>query len=275
MIDSQTDLSDVDKLHYLKSALTGDAANKIKFLAIDGVNYSHAWELLERSYEVKRVLISRHLSMILNLPVLDKESTNGLSKLADDAQQHMASLAALGVNLTPEIVVHVLETKLPRNTLEKWETTLERDEFPKLDQLFEFLYKTAVCASKRERSKATGPERVAGEPSIKKRPGHLSERVFVLGISRNCIVCKTKRHPLYTCNNFKQLPVSQRIETIRNAKLCYNCLRSHKERPCKFSSCTICQKRHNTLLHREWQTITTKSDATKTETTNQTTAQSV
>lgn len=61
MIGSRTDLSDIDKLHYLKAALKDDAANKIKIFAIDGVNYSKAWELLERAYEVKRILSSRHL----------------------------------------------------------------------------------------------------------------------------------------------------------------------------------------------------------------------
>lgn len=64
MIGSQSDLSDGDKLHYLKSVLKGEAANKIKIFSVDGINYSSAWELLVRSYEVKRILISRHLSMI-------------------------------------------------------------------------------------------------------------------------------------------------------------------------------------------------------------------
>lgn len=85
MIDSQADLADTEKLQYLKSALRGKAANKIKILSIDGSNYHKAWELLTRSYEVKRILISRHLSLLLNMPVLDKESTESLSKLADDA----------------------------------------------------------------------------------------------------------------------------------------------------------------------------------------------
>jgi hypothetical protein len=40
MIGSQSDLS--DKLHYLKSALTGEAANKIKILAVEKINYSSA-----------------------------------------------------------------------------------------------------------------------------------------------------------------------------------------------------------------------------------------
>lgn len=153
MIGSQIDLSDIDKLHYLKSALTGDAANKIKIFSVDGINYAKAWELLVRAYEVKRVLISRHMSLILNSPVLDKETTDGLSKLADDMQQHIASLSTLGVSVGPEMIVHIIKSKMPKHTLEKWEATLERDEVPTLEQVYEFLYKTAVCASKRERSK--------------------------------------------------------------------------------------------------------------------------
>lgn len=119
MIDSQVDLSDVDKLHYLKSALIGEAANKVKIFTVDGVNYTKAWEVLERSYEVKRILISRHLSLLLNLAVVGREDTVSLTKLADDAQQHVASLRALGVRIGSEILVHLIETKLPRRTLEK------------------------------------------------------------------------------------------------------------------------------------------------------------
>jgi len=134
MIASRTDLSDLNKLHYLKSALIAEAANKTKIFESDGINHAKAWELLE----VKRILISRHLSAILYLIALDKETTSGLSRLADDTQQHiLASLNALSV--TPEIIVYILESKLPRITLERWETTLERDEFPKLDQMYEFL----------------------------------------------------------------------------------------------------------------------------------------
>jgi len=58
MIGSQTDLTDIDKLHYLKSASLTEAGNKIKIFSIDGVNYTKAWELLEQSYEIKRILIT-------------------------------------------------------------------------------------------------------------------------------------------------------------------------------------------------------------------------
>ncbi|KYQ53576.1 hypothetical protein ALC60_00103 [Trachymyrmex zeteki] len=222
MIGSQTDLSEIDKLHYLKSALTGEAASKVRIFEIDGINYSKAWELLERA---------------------------GLSKLADDAQQHVASLSALGVNVGSEVVVHTLESRLPKSALDRWETILGRDEFPKLEFMYEFLYKSAVCASKRERAKATESEKNKNEPPIKKKRVSVANQAFMLNASRNCVMCKSKRHPLYTCDKFKLLSAQKRIDVVKGAKLCYNCLRSHRGNACKFSNCTICQKRHNTLLH--------------------------
>lgn len=267
VIDSQSDLSDIDKLHYLKSALIGEAANKLKIFTVDGVNYSKAWDILERAYEVKRVLISRHLSLMLSIPPLDKETTSGLTKLADDMQQHVASLISLGVSVGSEIIVHLLENKLPKSTLEKWETTLERDTFPTPDQMYEFVYKSAVCTSKRERAKASESERNINETMIKRKRIYPSNRALLLNASQNCVACNTRRHPLYLCAKFKQMSIPKRIEIVRNAKVCYNCLRSHRDSPCKFSNCTICQKRHNTLLHLDQYANANKSTLTKPETT--------
>jgi len=266
MIGSQTDLSDIDKLHYLKSALVGEATSKIRIFAVDGVNYAKAWDILERSYEVKRILISRHLSLILNLPVLEKETTNGLSKLADDTQQHVASLNTLGVSVGSEMIVHILESKLPKGTLDKWETTLERDESPNPEQMYEFLYKSAVCASKRERSKTNELDKSKIEPPVKRKRNFAPNQAFVLSnASRNCVICKVKRHPLYLCEKFKQLPIQKRIDAVKDAKICYNCLRTHRGNPCKFSNCTICQRRHNTLLHLDNYAATIKSSGSKPE----------
>ncbi|EZA62854.1 hypothetical protein X777_01171 [Ooceraea biroi] len=247
MIDSQSDLSDIEKLQYLKSALTGEASNKIKILSIDGSNYSKAWDLLTRAYEVKRLLISRHLSLLLNMPVLEKETTDGLTKLADDAQQHVASLAALGVNVGSEILVNLLENKLPRRVAEKWEKTLDRDEFLKIDDLYEYLYRTAVRLFKRVRSGSMKRDEDNFSPSAKK--GKTTNKTFLVNTTNNCPACKGKLHPLFKCNKFKQLMIPKRIELVKNAMLCYNCLRSHRGKACNYTNCTVCQKRHNTLLH--------------------------
>ncbi|XP_018400312.1 PREDICTED: uncharacterized protein LOC108771274 [Cyphomyrmex costatus] len=264
MIDSRTDLSDVEKLQYLQSAVTGEAANKIKILSIESANYSRAWELLKRAYEVKRIIISRHLSLINNLPILEKETTEGLSKLADDAQQHVASLAAMGVSIGSEMLVNILERKLPKNTADKWEETLGRDEFPKIDELYEFLYRSAVRVSKRVRPEAS---RLDDKSSSSVKKPRTSNKAFAINTANSCIACKNKQHPLYKCDKFKQLDASKRIEIVRNARLCYNCLRSHRGKPCNYANCTICQKRHNTLLHLDkYPSVTTKIDAADSKT---------
>ncbi|XP_039315361.1 uncharacterized protein LOC105205344 [Solenopsis invicta] len=215
LIGLQSDLSDLDKLHYLTTALKGEAANKIKIFANDKIDYATAWNFLERSYEVKRILIVRHLASIVNLPVLDKENTSGLMKLADDAQQHLAALKSLGVTVGSEMVVYLLESKLPRHTMDKWEALIEKDEFPTLEQMCDFLYRTAVCASRREKPRLCESERNKDTPPAKKARVSPSNRAFVVNASRNCIVCKDKKHPLYLCHKFKQMSVPDRIETTR------------------------------------------------------------
>ena len=153
MIHDQDDLNNVEKLQYLKSAVIGEAANKIKNLAaIDG-NYERAWNLLKGSYADKRLIISRHLSFILRLPIQKRESAEGLRCLADETQQHLESLKTLDINVNQEIVVQILVEKLHKNTAEEWEETLKRDSFPRLEEMIQFLYKAASRVAKRDRNR--------------------------------------------------------------------------------------------------------------------------
>ena len=127
-----------------------------------------------------------------------------------------------------------------------------------------FLYKFVVCASKRKRTKTMEAGKSKGEPPIKiKRYSSSPNKAFVLNTPRNCIVCRKSRHPLHLCDKFKQLPVQKRIDAIKNAKLCYNCLRSHKGNVCNFSNCSIYNKRHNSLLHIDNYANMYKSDKAK------------
>lgn len=143
-----------------------------------------------------------------------------------------------------------------------------RDAFPSLEQLYEFLYKTAVCASKKEWARLADTKIGKNEISTKKKRIHSTNHTFMTNTNQKCVACNVKRHQLYLCDKFKQLPVSKRIETVKNAKLCYNCLRSHRDSQCKFSNCTIYQKRHNTFLHDDKYESANKSNASKPENTN-------
>lgn len=110
LIHDQPDLSLAAKMTYLEGALTGEAADKIAILTMRGTDYNEAWENLKECYDNKRLIISIHLDALLNLPLVDKSKlSEGLTKLADHARLHMKALTKYGIDVTPEIVVKIIE----------------------------------------------------------------------------------------------------------------------------------------------------------------------
>ncbi|XP_066583634.1 uncharacterized protein [Prorops nasuta] len=100
------------------------------------------------------------------------------------------------------------------------------------------------------------------DTSIRKRQKIASSQTFVANTTtRPCIACKTGIHPLFRCDEFKGLPPHERFNLVKRAKLCYNCMRSHKGKPCRLSGCTICSQRHNTLLHLKDEPINNDANA--------------
>lgn len=249
MVHRQDDITNVQKLQYLKSALKDDALRKIQVFAITDENYTRAWDLLLKSYENRKILISRHLSLLVRLPVQEKETSQGLIVLADESQQHIQSLASLGISISPELVVAIIEDKLHKNTLEKWDETLTRDDFPEFNDLIEFLYRTAARISKRKPDQVSSSDASKGPTPPKQRKAEFKRQAFIT-TPKKCPICDSP-HLLFQCDEFLKLNIQDRIKTVKNAALCNNCLRGHKGNECKFGNCKKCGKRHNTLLHIE------------------------
>ena len=246
VIDNFEGLSGTDKLHYLKGAMIGKAAGKLRSLpAIDG-NYERAWGILEKAYADKRLIVSKHLNLILNMPTVQRETSENLQKLADETTQNIESLAALGIHVTEEIVVQNLENKLPKTTAEKWEETQKRGVFPKLEDLIEFIYTRAARASSNDTQKG-----FLSQNHKKSNTGNnkgASQTFVTSATDYNCPNCDGK-HQLYRCSKFKELTIPQRIQTAEQASVCLLCLRAHRDSPCKFNKCVICDRKENFLLH--------------------------
>lgn len=148
LIHDQSDLTLAAKMTYLEGALTGEAADKIAILTMRGTDYNEAWENLKECYDNKRLIISIHLDSLLNLPLVDKAKlSEGLTKLADHARLHMKALTKYGINVIPETVVKIIESKLPQFLQNKWDETVDNTEFPKLDDLITFLRRWAARPS--------------------------------------------------------------------------------------------------------------------------------
>lgn len=47
---NNTNLSDVQKLHYFKTSVTAEAKSLMKHIQVTSDNYTHAWKILKKRY---------------------------------------------------------------------------------------------------------------------------------------------------------------------------------------------------------------------------------
>lgn len=70
--------------------------------------------------------------------------------------------------------------------------------------------------------------------------------------TQSSIVCPlcNGNHYIQQCQKFKKLEHQDKIEFVKRKGMCFNCLRkNHQISACKYSHCTICNKKHHTFLH--------------------------
>lgn len=248
LIHSNSKLTDVQKLHYLKSSLSGQAAQKIQSLKMTEVNFKVAWELLCERYDNKRLLVNNHINGLLNLPLVKFESSLELRKLLDEFSTHILALEALGQNVHDwnTILVSIITQKLDHVTKREWETTTNSEEFPTLNDIKTFLKKKCEVLEKLETANKRGHN--LHNRSVKPREP-ISNSLITRNETIKCNYCGSD-HLIYNCNKFLALDGSMRNKEVRDRRLCINCLKkTHFSASCKSSNCKKCNKKHHTLLH--------------------------
>ena len=73
LVDSKRDMTNVEKLSYLKLALKGYAAQIVLSLLVTDTNYDIVKRKLEERYNNKRSIVKAHLAAIHALPAIKKE----------------------------------------------------------------------------------------------------------------------------------------------------------------------------------------------------------
>lgn len=233
----------------MQSALQFDAKEKLRLFPVSEENYTKAWTHLEKVYGNWRLQISRHFTILLYLPQQDVENPKSLETLADKAILNVKSLKNVGLKISQEIIVQILQERLSSETKYDWDKTLKRDEFPTLDSLNEYMYQRAALQSL---SNYTAPSEKKDEevPPAKVRKTDNKKSARALATSnKKCSCCYGEWHPLFQCKTFNDLSVNKKPEFVKQAGLCINCLRNHGKTPCRFGGCKTCGKKHNTSLH--------------------------
>ncbi|XP_067215149.1 uncharacterized protein [Linepithema humile] len=255
MIDDNPTLTDIQKFHYLDSAITGDAERAIEALGISAANYQTAWKTLKERFEDHKALSHYHVRGLFELSAMTRDSLTSLRQLIDQTTNHLLALKNLGeaVDSWDSMIVYLLSTKLDAYTKREWDKrALQLNEKPTFKEIIEFLNSHCKYLERQEVNKQDPTIKGKGNPSAIKTSkfktnnisSHVTQRV-------SCPICKNA-HNIYHCEEFVKLPIPSRISEVQKHKLCFNCLRSdHQNKDCTSGHCRKCSRKHNTLLHRD------------------------
>ena len=98
-IDSNSNISPVDKFAYLQSYLPPSASKYIFGLITTAENYNEAVELLKQRYGNTQVLINAHMQQFVSLPVIKSvNDVKGLRKLYEKVESSVRNLKTLDVD---------------------------------------------------------------------------------------------------------------------------------------------------------------------------------
>ncbi|XP_055623484.1 uncharacterized protein LOC129766910 [Toxorhynchites rutilus septentrionalis] len=254
LIHSNPDVPEIQKFHYLKAAVKGEAAQLIESIAISSANYNLAWHSLKSRYSNDYLLKKRHLQALFDIQVVKKESATTLHVLVDEFERHIKVLHQLEepTDTWSTILEHLLCTRLPEETLKAWEDHASREEEPNYTCLVQFLQRrirVLESISVNNHNASTSSTNTAHQPK-KSAPFRLSCYTSTATSTDKCPACNLP-HCLMKCQKFNRFSPSERQQFVATKRLCHNCMRKdHMARNCPSSfSCRLCNRRHHTLLH--------------------------
>lgn len=255
-IHERSHLSDAEKLVYLRQALKdGTARSTIEGLSRSGEHYKEAIDYLKDRFDRPRLIHQTHVREIIEAPHLKDGSGKELRRFHDVMQQHIRALKAMGCEPPGPFLTSLLELKLDMDTSFEWQKhSQDCKDIPGYQKLLDFVNLRAQASeiSVADSSKKSGRSDVKfprPRPQLGKPINSFTADVN----ATHCVACKTLKHPLYACTQFKAMPHDQKLSILRDNRLCMNCLSvGHFSKECKSSHrCKSCQRPHHTLLHKE------------------------
>ncbi|XP_011866999.1 PREDICTED: uncharacterized protein LOC105561540 [Vollenhovia emeryi] len=96
LILSNQKLTDVERLHYLRSSLEGAPAQLVSGLSMTGDSLVPSWELLKDRYENKRLLIHSCLDKLFASSTPVPRKAAALDKFITGVKEALKALEALG-----------------------------------------------------------------------------------------------------------------------------------------------------------------------------------
>lgn len=138
LVDQNTHIAKINKMHYLRDSLTGDAFRTISKLPASEMNYEIAWKTLQEKYHNPRALVNHCLKTFLFQEPISKQNANDIRNLIDTTKESLQCIENLDIPIEDwdPLLVYVLQTKLDKETSVEWEKKLNgTKEIPKYNEM--------------------------------------------------------------------------------------------------------------------------------------------
>jgi hypothetical protein len=256
LVHLRTELSNVQKLFYLKESLVGKAKDFIRDFPLVDDAYPEAWDYLLNRFNNKRIVIRTLFRRLIEIDSIKKSSQ--ISSLVDQVDLIMRGLRANGLEIDQtfsKFACYYVASKLDNRTSSDWENSLtDVQEFPTYKKLCSFLHiRSFAVEEKNENTSSSSASNIQKPKGKEAEKLEKQKSIFaVLKAEKNlCVLCKNN-HPIYGCEKFKSKTPKDRYKVVKINKLCLVCLGSgHNSSSCdrKKFKCSKCTGNHNYLLH--------------------------
>lgn len=238
------------KLQYLRASLKDEPLSIVSKYPLVDASYDLAYQDLVKRYQNERRLAAYHIQQILNFKSVKMSNKDKLKENVHFLETHRAATAALknlGINdLSDFLMFELCYQNLPLAMQKGFDREYKSDVIPSLQDLFSHV----ECYARTEELHTDVVSTVITNPS--KKTSESKNSLFVKSNNLSCYFCK-EPHKIFRCAGFLALPVSTRIEKIKEFGCCPSCLYKHPGKPCQsIYSCKSCSsKKHNSILHEE------------------------
>lgn len=256
---SKSYFSQVENITRLQNAIRGPARDAVASIMICENNPDQIVAALEENFARPEMIVLRETTALKNLPRLgnDLKELGNLSNRVRNTVSNIKLLSQLEYLHSPELF-HAILGKLNPIMKIRWTDFAIQDfsKRPKLEMLSDFLVREYQQYIKFGLS----PESILAQPSTSFERPSKRENVHVAtdtdttnnNNKKECIYCK-KQHNIKSCSAYKLLSVDDRWRWLREARVCYRCLKPnrHMWKTCKTPCCGVdgCKFKHHPLLH--------------------------
>lgn len=272
----------ITKFQNLKAACVGQANGALGEWDLTEENYNKAWERLQAIYEDDYMQMQAFMLQLDKLPTMNKASSVSIRNLLDTVHQHIHGVERyVKVDEKHPYVVFAVINRMDTETYRAWEkhrptlakaSTQTNESFgnndtidtnivrpgkhiPTWNELEQFL-ESEVTIRVHAEKRNDGKDEEITNPSTKQynfKHQNFENKQRVREFLQ-CVLCDDI-HPIYRCESFKAMNLTDRKEHVNQNNLCQRCLRKNHDGRCdrkenneECPKCKPASKFHNSLL---------------------------